>query len=151
MVFPMIIKLISIHKIGGVPLHMNVRCIWERADSINLATTNFFFIPRSVLNDCMHIFKAKPYASNFRNKLSRIESFFDSSARYLPACLRGVLVERGAAKPEPRSLRSARPASTLSSLHPDSQRPPSLPPPWIGGLGSVAPFRSMLAKDGSNL
>lgn len=67
------------------------------------------------------------------------------------ACLRGVLVERGAAKPDPLSVRSTRPASSLSGLHPDSQRPPSLPPPWIGGLGSAAPLRSMSAEDSSNV
>lgn len=100
----------------------------------------------------MHNSKAKPYAFViFQGEITRDESLFDLSARYLPACLRGVLVEGGAAKPEPRSVRSARHASTLSGLHPDSQRPPSLPPPWIGGLGSAAPLRSMSAEDGSNL
>lgn len=96
--------------------------------------------------------KAEPRVClDFREKIQLDESFLDSSARDLPACLRGVLVERGTAKPQPRSVRSARPASTLSALHPDSQRPPSLPPPWFGGLGSAAPLRSMSAEDGSNV
>lgn len=67
------------------------------------------------------------------------------------AGLRGVLVEGSAAELRPRSVRSARPAGSLSALHPDSQRPPSLPPPCFGGLGSASPFRSMSAEDGSNL
>lgn len=50
--------------------------------------------------------------------------------------LRGVLVEGGAAQPRPN----------ISGLHPDSQRPPSLPPPWIGGLGSAGPLGKIVAK-----
>lgn len=50
--------------------------------------------------------------------------------------LRGVLVEGGAAQPRPN----------FSGLHPDSQRPPSLPPPWIGGLGSAGPLGEIVAK-----
>lgn len=96
--------------------------------------------------------KAKPCAfASFQGEIKQGESSDNSTARYPPACLRGVLVERDAAKPEPRSVRTAGPTSSLSGLHPDSQRPPSLPPHWTGGLGSAATLSSMSAEDGSNL
>lgn len=68
-----------------------------------------------------------------------------------PAYLRGVLVERGAAELHPGCVRPAGPVGTVSGLHPDAQRPPSLRPPWIGGPGSAAPLRSISAEDDSNL
>lgn len=71
--------------------------------------------------------------------------------------LRGVLVERGAAKPRqlcPRPgswfTRSARTVCSLSRLHPDSQLPLSLPPPWIGGLGSALPLGTIASDWGSS-
>lgn len=75
----------------------------------------------------------------------------------VPRRLRGVLVERGAAKPRQlrprpgsRFTRSARTVCSLSRLHPDSQRPLSLPPPWIGGLGSALPLGTIASDWGSS-
>lgn len=71
-------------------------------------------------------------------------SDLEDDARLIRRCvqrLRGVLIEGGAAQP-----RAARTVGSLSGLHPDSQRPPSLPPPWIGGLGSVGPLGKMVAN-----
>lgn len=97
---------------------------------------------------CVHSGQVFARDSPVQTTLKASIHFNNSSAFLLSVFLRGVLVERNTAEPEPESVQSA---STLSGLHPDSQRPPVLHPPWIGGLGSATPPRTVSAEDDSNL
>lgn len=123
-------------------------------DSLLLLIMMMIFFPYTQLRMCLMWVQWGEAVSMFVSRLSgrtQCLSRADSAACYPPVCLRGVLVERGAAKPDPGSVRSGGTTGALPDLHPDSQRPPSLPPPWIGGLGSAAPLRSMSAEDSSNV